>query len=491
VKGDAVMKYAAHSQGVKGDAVMKYPTQMLINGSLVDGDRALEVKNPATGKSFVTVACASERQANQALQAAKAAQPAWEALGWSKRKAMLLAVADAIEARADEAAKLVVQENGKPLTDAKGEVTAALAWIRFNANYELKPDVLRDTAEQKVVVSRKALGVVLAITPWNFTILTPCYKLGPILMTGNTLVLKPAATSPLCSLFVGEIAASILPAGVLNIVTDQNDLGQVMTGHDLVDMVSFTGSTATGLKVVQNSPRRIKRVALELGDNGAAMVLRDVDVQKAAQGVCYGAFHNTGQACLAIKRVYVEEAIYDNFCDAVAQLVQKMVVGDPMRPGTTIGPLQNEVQFSKARHYLDVARRDGKVIAGGAVIEGPGYFIQPTVVRDIQDGSELVDQEQFSPILPIVRVTDAEDAVKRVNNTEYGLCGSVWSSDMNRARAFAARIQAGTVWINQHQNIGPDIPTSGAKQSGTGVEWGVYGLEEYTQISVVNEKLSA
>jgi len=258
-----------------------------------------------------------------------------------------------------------------------------------------------------------------------------------------------------------------------------------------VDMVSFTGSTATGLKVVQNSPNRIKRVALELGDNGAAMVLRDVDVQKAADGVCFGAFHNTGQACLAIKRVYVEEPIYDKFCDAVAQRVQKMVVGDGMQPGTTIGPLQNEVQFSKARHYLDIAHQDGKVIAGGHFIAGSGYFIQPTVVRDIEDGSELVDQEQFSPILPIIRVTDAEDALKRVNSTEYGLCGSVWSSDMNRAREFAARIQAGTVWINQHQNIGPDIPTSGAKQSGTGVEWGVYGLEEYTQISVVNEKLSA
>jgi len=470
---------------------MKYPTKMLINGLLVDGDRALDVKNPATGKTFVTVACGSERQVDEALQAAKAAQPAWEALGWSKRNALLLAVADAIEARADEAAELVVQENGKPLADAKGEVAAALAWIRFNANYELKPDVLRDTAEQKVVVSRKALGVVLAITPWNFAILTPCYKLGPILITGNTLVLKPAATSPLSSLFVGEIAASILPAGVLNIVTDQNDLGQMMTGHALVDMVSFTGSTATGLKVVQNSPRRIKRVALELGDNGAAMVLRDVDVQKAADGVCFGGFHNTGQACLAIKRVYVEEAIYDKFCDAVAQRVQKMVVGDGMQPGATIGPLQNEVQFSKARHYLDIAHQDGKVIAGGHFIAGSGYFVQPTVVRDIEDGSELVDQEQFSPILPIIRVTDAEDALKRVNSTEYGLCGSVWSSDMNRAREFAARIQAGTVWINQHQNIGPDIPTSGAKQSGTGVEWGVYGLEEYTQISVVNEKLSA
>jgi aldehyde dehydrogenase (NAD+) len=485
------MKYPTKSKTVKGDAVMKYPTKMLINGSLVDGDRALEVKNPATGKTFVTVACGSERQVDEALQAAKAAQPAWEALGWSKRRAMLLAVADVIEARAEEAAELVVQENGKPLAEAKEEVAAALAWIRFNANFELKPDVLRDTAEQKVVVSRKALGVVLAIAPWNFTILTPCYKLGPILITGNTLVLKPAATSPLSSLFVGEIAASILPAGVLNIVTDQNDLGQMMTRHDLVDMVSFTGSTATGLKVVQNSPKRIKRVTLELGDNGAAIVLRDVDVQKAADGVCFGAFHNAGQACLAIKRVYVEESIYDKFCDAVAQRVQMMVVGDGMQPGTTIGPLQNEVQFSKARHYLDIAHQDGEVIAGGAVIDGSGYFVQPTVVRDIEDGSELVDQEQFSPILPIIRVTDAEDALKRVNNTEYGLCGSVWSSDKNGARTLAARIQAGTVWINQHQNIGPDIPTSGAKQSGTGVEWGVYGLEEYTQISVVNEKLSA
>jgi acyl-CoA reductase-like NAD-dependent aldehyde dehydrogenase len=470
---------------------MQISTKMLINGSLVDGDRSLEVKNPATGKVFVTVACGSKAQAEEAFRAAKAAQPAWEALGWEKRKAMLLAIADAIEARREEAAELTTREHGKPLAEARGEVDAAIAWIRFYGHCELTPDVLRDTAEQKVIVSRKAIGVVLAIAPWNFPFLTPCYKLAPALVAGNALVLKPAATAPLGTLMVAEIAASILPAGVFNVVTDDNDLGGMMTSHMLVDKVSFTGSTATGLKVVQSSPNRIKRITLELGDNGGAIVLRDVDVEKAADGVCFGAFHNAGQACLAIKRAYVEEPIYEAFCEAVAKRVRAMAVGDGLQPGTELGPIQNEVQFAKARHYLDVAHRDGRVIAGGSVVDGPGYFIQPTVVRDIEDGSELVDQEQFSPILPIIRVADVEEALQRINGTEYGLCGSVWTRDVARGRELAARIQAGTVWINQHQNIAPDIPTSGAKQSGVGVEWGIYGLEEYTQVSVVNEAASA
>ncbi len=470
---------------------MAYATKMLIDGSLVDGDRSLDVKNPATGDVFATVACGSEAQAQNALRAAKAAQPDWEALGWEKRKEMVLAIADAIEARQDEFAEVMVREQGKPLGEAQGEVEFSVAYMRFFANYELTPDVLRDTPELKIAVSRKAIGVVLGITPWNFPLLIPCYKIAPALVTGNTLVLKPAATTPLCALMIAEIAAPILPAGVLNIVTDQNDLGSMLTSSPLVDKVSFTGSTATGLKVVQSSPARLKRMTLELGDNGAAIVLGDVDVKKAAAGVYNGAFYNAGQACLAIKRAYVEESIYDAFCEAVAELARAAALGDGMKAGTQIGPVQNDMQFAKARHYLNVAHADGKVIAGGSVGDGPGLFVQPTVVRDIEDGSELVDQEQFSPILPIIRVRDAEEALQRTNQSDYGLSGSVWSANAERARALAARVQAGTVWINQHLNFAPDVPTSGAKQSGIGVEWGHYGLHEYTQISVVNEAVAA
>lgn len=206
-----------------------------------------------------------------------------------------------------------------------------------------------------------------------------------------------------------------------------------------------------------------------------------------AQKVFDASFYNAGQACLAIKRVYVEDSIYDAFCDAMASLAESAVIGNGLDVGTQIGPMQNAAQFEKAQYFIDVAKRDGTIIAGGAVSEGPGYFVKPTIVRDITDGSELVDQEQFSPVLPIVRIVDAEDGLARANCSPYGLGGSVWSADAERARALAARMQCGTVWINQHLKFGPHIPFAGAKQSGVGVEWSDLGLAEFTQIKVINE----
>ena len=467
---------------------METASKLLIGGKLVHGDRTLDVVNPATGERFATVACASEAQADAAVQAARSAQPAWEGLGWDHRKELLLAFADAYHGRLDAFAEAMVLEQGKPLHEAQGEAFYTEAFLRHFATLTLPVETIQDDADANIEVRRRALGVVVGISPWNFPLLVPAAKMAPALLTGNTVVLKPAPSTPICTLMLGEIAASIFPAGVVNVVTDQNDLGSFLTGHRDVAKVTFTGSTATGRKIMANSASGLKRLTLELGGNDAAIVLRDVDIEATASAIHDAAFFNAGQACLAVKRVYVEDAIYDRFCKAVAEKAQTAVLGDGMADGTTVGPIQNPAQFAKARHYLEVAHRDGKVIAGGKAADRSGHFVHPTVVRDIEDGSELVDQEQFSPILPIIRIVDAEDGIARANRSDYGLGGSVWSNDLDRAHDIATRMQSGTVWINQHLNFGPNIPFAGAKQSGIGVEWGSHGLAEFTQIVVVNEK---
>lgn len=466
---------------------MKYASKLIIDGELVDGEHTLDVVNPATGTVVATVARASRRQVEAAIQAAKKAQPSWEALGWQARKELLNALADGVEKQSDAFTDTMVAEQGKPRREAADETAYSIAFIRHFASLDLPDQVLSVPSTGRVELRHRPLGVVAGISPWNFPLLIPAAKIAPALLAGNTMVMKPAPTTPILTLMLGEIAAGILPAGVLNVVTDQNDLGDVLTSHPDIAKVTFTGSTATGRKIMSSAAPTLKRLTLELGGNDAAIVLDDVNVQVTAERVFAAAFFNTGQACLAIKRVYVADAIYDEFCDALARHARDVVVGDGMNPNTRIGPLQNRQQFEKAQHYLDVARRDGCITAGGTVREGSGYFINPTIVRDIDDNSELVSQEQFSPILPVIRVSDGEDALRRANDSDFGLGGSVWSTDTGRARALAKRMQSGTVWINQHLNFSPKVPLAGAKQSGIGVEWSDLGLAEFCQINVINE----
>ncbi len=460
--------------------------KLLINGKLVAGDQSMDVINPATEAVLTACPRASEAQLDEAVAAAKAAFPAWSAQTIESRKAVVSAIADAIEANAESLAQLLTEEQGKPLADATGEVYGTAAFFRYFTSLDLPVKVIEDSAGKLVEAHRKPLGVVGAIVPWNFPLILMAFKLPPALIAGNTLVLKPAPTTPLTTLRLGELIQDIVPPGVVNIITDQNDLGAPLTAHPDVRKVSFTGSSATGSKVMAGAAGLLKRITLELGGNDAGIVLDDVDPKEVAPKLFQSAFQNSGQVCIAMKRLYVHESIYDEMCDELTTIANDTIVGDGMQQGTRLGPLQNRMQYERVQELIKDAAQHGRIIAGGEVVDQPGYFIRPTIVRDIVDGTRLVDEEQFGPVLPVIKYSDFEDVVKRANASPYGLGGSVWAKDLDRAYALAEKMDAGTVWINQHADLNPAIPFGGAKQSGLGTELGEDGLAEFTQLKIIN-----
>jgi acyl-CoA reductase-like NAD-dependent aldehyde dehydrogenase len=460
--------------------------RLLIDGRLTAGAATLDVLNPATGRWLATCARADKAQLHAAVAAAKKAFPMWSVTSIDARREALLKMADALEARAPEFSRLLTQEQGKPLAHAVQEIGGAVAMLRVFAAMNLPVRVLRETAQERIVQLHAPLGVVAAITPWNFPVMLLMIKVAPALLAGNTVVAKPAPTTPLTTLLFGEVCAELLPRGVLNIIVDQNELGGELTQHPDVAKVAFTGSTATGRKVMASVAASIKRLTLELGGNDAAIVLDDVDVKAVAAKIFQGAMVNSGQVCLAIKRVYVPAAIYEAMCEELAALAKAAIVGDGLDAATQYGPLQNKLQYEKVKEFLKDAHQHGKVIAGGSVLEREGYFVAPTIVRDIADDSRLVREEQFGPVLPVLKYSDLDDAIARANDSEYGLGGSVWGADLNRAYSVAERIASGTVWVNKHLDLPPDIPFAGAKQSGLGAEMGQEGLEAFTQVRIIN-----
>lgn len=460
--------------------------KLLIDGALVDGDAVLDVLNPATEEVIAQAPRASRAQLDAAVAAANRAFPTWAATPLDERRRTIIAMADAVAAASDELSHLLTAEQGKPLAEAQGELALVEASFRYYAETKLEPRKIDRGPSREVEELRVPLGVVAAIIPWNFPLLTVAFKLPPALLAGNTVVVKPAPTTPLATLRLGEICGRLLPAGTLNIIVDNNDLGDALTSHPGVAKVSFTGSTATGRKVMAAAGNSIKRLTLELGGNDPAIVLDDADVPSTAAGVFAGAFLNAGQVCIAIKRLYVHSSIYDDMCSELARLADAAIVDDGANQGAQIGPLQNRQQFEKIKALLDDARSSGRVISGGDVLERPGYFVRPTIVADIADGTRLVDEEQFGPILPVIRYTDVDDAIRSANASEYGLAASVWSSDRARARDVAGQIVAGTVWINKHIDLDPGIPFAGARQSGLGVEFAEEGLREFTQLKIIN-----
>jgi acyl-CoA reductase-like NAD-dependent aldehyde dehydrogenase len=460
--------------------------ELLIDGKMVPGAASLDVINPATEKLAGTCSRASESQLDEAVDAASSAQATWAATPIEDRRAAILKVAEIAAANAPELGAILTSEQGKPLAEAVAEAYGFAMFTQHFAAMEMPVEVLEDSETRRVEIHRTPLGVVGAIIPWNFPLILLGFKLGPALIAGNTLVVKPAPTTPLSTLRLAELIKDALPPGVLNVIADANDLGSKISAHPKIRKVSFTGSTATGIKVMASASSTLKRVTLEMGGNDAGLFLPDLDPKEIAPKIFDAAFGNNGQICIALKRAYVHEDIYDEVCDELAAIAKSKKIGDGMEEGVELGPLQNKAQYEKVQAIIADAAEKGTIIAGGGVPDRPGYFIEPTIVRDIAEGSRLVDEEQFGPALPVIKYSDPEEALARINRSSDGLGGSVWSSDAKKAHDLAIRMDSGTVWINKHADLDPSIPFSGAKQSGIGTELGREGLEEFTQRRVVN-----
>jgi acyl-CoA reductase-like NAD-dependent aldehyde dehydrogenase len=463
--------------------------QLLIDGTLHAGASTIDVINPATGQLLAVAPRADSIQAEHAVAAANRAFPNWSALSYAERRKYLDKVADSVEARLLDFSRLLTQEQGKPIEQATGEMMGTIAALRYFAAQTLSPNLLRDEANERIIEQRYPLGVVAAITPWNFPMMLLMLKVAPALITGNTVIAKPAPTTPLTTLLLGEVAADILPAGVFQTLVDQNDLGALLSRHPGVACVSFTGSTPTGKEVLASATDTLKRFTLELGGNDAAIVLDEADIEKVAPNIFHAAMMNAGQICLAVKRVYAPRSMVDGLCEALGKLAREAAVGDGLQQGTTIGPIQNKAQFEKLLGFIAEARAKGTIVAGGEPIPGDGYFIAPTIVRDLPDDARLVREEQFGPVLPILAYDDLEEAIARANDSEYGLGGTIWTSDAERGIEVASRIQSGTVWVNKHLDLPFDVPFGGAKQSGIGRQQGVDGVEGFTQARIVNAAL--
>jgi aldehyde dehydrogenase (NAD+) len=454
---------------------------MTINGAAAPALETIDVVNPATGRPFAKAPDCTREQLDAAVGAARAAQPAWAAKSWDERRAALQAMAGALFANKDELKRLFTAEQGKPYADAEAEIMGAAYWLTETAKLELPDHVVEDSDERYGVVRRVPIGVVAGIVPWNFPIILAAFKLGPALLTGNTLVLKPSPTTPLTTLKVGELLRDVLPPGVLNVVSGGDRLGPWLTAHPGIDKVSFTGSTQTGRKIMEAAASSLKRITLELGGNDAAIVLPDIDVQRTAPELFWAAFRNTGQICIATKRMYIHEDVYEPLKQALVEYASTVVMGDGSEQGVQMGPLQNAAQHRRVTELIADSEANGHaVIRAGQAPEGEGYFVPVTFVDNPPEDSRIVVEEQFGPVLPLLAFREVDDAVARANASEYGLGASVWSGDPERAEAVADRLQAGTVWVNETQHLSPLGAFGGIKQSGLGVEGGSEGLLEFT-----------
>lgn len=448
-----------------------------------------EVFNPATGDSLGFVPISTEAEVNDAIVRARKAQKAWAARSNDERKAIVNQVAEVLGQHSEELALLVTREQGKPLSGpgSRFEIQGCIGWTQVAASLDLPPETVYEDDERKDVLYREALGVVAAISPWNWPLMIAIWQIMPSVRMGNTVVLKPSEYTSLATLEMVNIINTVLPAGVLNVVTGGGDVGGWLTGSPDIDKIMFTGSEATGRKVIMASGNSLSPVTLELGGNDAAVILPGTPAADIAEGLFWGAFINMGQTCAAAKRIYVHEDDYDAVVAALTEVAKQIPIGNGEDENVLFGPIQNKMQFDKVNDLLEDARNQGCDVTQIGTAPDTGYFLPITLVGNIRDGVRLVDEEQFGPVLPIVTYTDLDEAIESANRLDAALGASVWG-ETEQAEAVAHKLEAGTVWVNQHGVIHPMVPFGGAKASGYGVEFGVEGLKSVTQPKIISVK---
>lgn len=466
-----------------------YPSAASLRDLFDLPDSGREILDPATGETVGWSAEATVDDLDRAVAAAADAQKSWAACPLDERRAVLTVAADALDAKAEELAVLLSREQGKPLNgpNARFEVGACSNWLRTTANFDLEPEVVVDDESGRAELHYDPLGVVGAIGPWNWPMMIGMWQIAPSLRMGNAVVIKPSSNTPLCVTAMVTVLNTVLPEGLLTVITGDRTLGNAITAHGGIAKIMFTGSTPAGKAIVKSAADTLKRTTMELGGNDAGIVLDDVDPAAVAADLFWGAFINTGQTCAALKRLYVPDALYEEVSAELVKVAEASPMGVGLSEENVLGPLQNKSQFDIVKNLVDAAKASGaRILTGGeAPAEQPGYFFPATLVADIDNDNPLVAEEQFGPALPIIRYTDLEQAIAWANGLPVGLGSSVWSADRERAVSVARRLEAGTTWINKHGAVDPRIPFGGAGESGFGLEFGVEGLKHVAQPHVI------
>ncbi|RFU34291.1 hypothetical protein B7463_g2077, partial [Scytalidium lignicola] len=453
----------------------------IINNEFVPTKETRHSLNPSTAEPLYEVPVSTQANVDLAVKHARTAFKTWSKVPFEERARLLVAYADLIEANREELEKLLVREQGKPLGLAQTEFNMALTWLRTFATMEIKDVVLDDNEERTITQTFIPLGVCCGIVPWNWPVLLGLGKVGPALITGNTFIMKPSPFTPYTDLKLGELGMSIFPPGVFQVLSGGDDLGPMLTEHPGIEKISFTGSIATGKRVMASCAKTLKRVTLELGGNDACIVCDDVDIEKIVPKIATLSFLNSGQICMLVKRLYVHEKIYDKFLEAMVEFTKNIKTGDGFDPDVLVGPLQNSMQYEKVKDlYAEIGKSSWKTaFEGGVKATSKGYFITPAIIDNPPDDSRIVVEEPFGPIIPMLKWSDETDVLERANSLETGLGASVWSKDIARGERLARELSAGSVWVNSHFDVAPNVPFGGTKASGIGREWGMTGMLSY------------